>query len=53
MDPNNTFSTAVSVDFDLPEDYASEVVYEIAKLLGVRLRDQNIKVFGDQEAQQQ
>jgi hypothetical protein len=51
--PNNTFDTANSVDFDLPEDYASEVVYEIAKLLGVRLRDQNIQVFGTQEAQQQ
>lgn len=51
--PNNTFNTATSVDFDLPEDYTSEVVYEIAKLLGVRLRDQNIQVFGEKEAQQQ
>tara|TARA_R100001163_G_scaffold65767_2_gene64647 strand:+ start:2079 stop:2786 length:708 start_codon:yes stop_codon:yes gene_type:complete len=51
--PNNTFDLANSVDFDLPEDYTSEVVYEIAKLLGVRLRDQNIQVFGTQEAQQQ
>lgn len=51
--PNNTFDLSNSVDFDLPEDYTSEVVYEIAKLLGVRLRDQNIQVFGAQEAQQQ
>lgn len=50
--PNNTFDTLNSVDFDVPEDYASEVVYEIAKLLGVRLRDQNIQAFGTQEAQQ-
>ena len=50
--PNNTFDLANSVDFDLPEDYTSEVVYEIAKLLGVRLRDQNIQAFGTQEAQQ-
>lgn len=50
--PNNTFDLSNSVDFDLPEDYTSEVVYEIAKLLGVRLRDQNILVFGAQEAQQ-
>ena len=42
-----------SIDFDLPEDYFSDVVAEIAKLLGVRLRDQNIKVFGDQESQKQ
>jgi hypothetical protein len=51
--PGNTFDLSSTVDFDLPEDYASEVVYEIAKLLGVRLRDQNIQVFGAQEAQQQ
>jgi hypothetical protein len=51
--PNNTFDTANSVDFDLPEDYTPEVVYEIAKLLGVRLRDQNVQFFGAQEAQQQ
>ncbi len=51
--PNNTFDTTNSVDFDLPEDYMNEVVYEIAKLLGVRLRDQNIQVFGDREAQQE
>ena len=50
--PNNTFNVATSVDFDLPEDYLSEVVAEIAKLLGVRLRDQNIQVFGEKEAQQ-
>jgi len=51
--PNSTFNSASSVDFDLPEDYTAEVVAELAKLLGVRLRDQNIKVYGDQEAQQQ
>lgn len=51
--PNNTFNTALCVDFDLPEDYLPEVVSEIAKLLGVRLRDQNIQVFGEKEAQQQ
>ena len=50
--PNNTFDTLNSVDFDIPEDYASEAVYEIAKLLGVRLRDQSIQAFGTQEAQQ-
>ncbi len=53
LGPSNTFNADSSVDFDLPEDYLAEVVAEIAKLLGVRLRDQNIKVFGDQEAQQQ
>ena len=51
--PNNTFNANTSVDFDLPEDYLSEVVAEVAKLLGVRLRDQNIQVFGEKEAQQQ
>lgn len=51
--PNNTFQANSSVDFDLPEDYLSEVVAEVAKLLGVRLRDQNIQVFGEKEAQQQ
>ena len=50
--PNNTFDILNSVDFDIPEDYSSEAVYEVAKLLGVRLRDQNIRVFGTQEAQQ-
>lgn len=54
LGPNeSTFNVASSVDFDLPEDYLSAVVAEVAKLLGVRLRDQNIQVFGEKEAQQQ
>ena len=52
MGANNTFDLAQSVDFELPEDYTPEVVYEIAKLLGVRLRDTNIQSFASQEVQQ-
>lgn len=41
------------LDFDLPEDYFSEIVYEVAKLIGVRLRDQNIQAAASQEEAKQ
>jgi len=36
-------------DFMLPPHYLTEVVMEMAKLLGVRLRDPNIQTFASQE----
>lgn len=43
FDPNNTF------DFMLPPHYEGELVMEMAKLVGVRLRDPNLAGFASQE----
>ena len=36
-------------DFMIPRAYESELVYEIAKLIGVRLEDQEVTAFASQE----
>ena len=38
-----------SKDFMIPDEYEPELIAEMAKLLGVRLRDMNLKQFGVQE----
>jgi len=43
------FNSAGSRNFMLPPRYLTEVVMEMAKLIGVRLRDQNVSVFATQE----
>jgi len=42
-----------SVDFELPEHYFAELVVEIAKLIGVNLRDTDVYAYANQESQQQ
>ena len=43
------FEAAGSRNFMLPPHYLTEVVMEMAKLIGIRLRDQNVSVFATQE----
>lgn len=43
------FDSLGSRNFMLPPHYLTEVVMEMAKLIGVRLRDQNVSVFATQE----
>jgi hypothetical protein len=43
------FDSSNSRDFHLPPHYLTEVVMEMAKLIGVRLRDPNITQFAAQE----
>ena len=45
------FNASTSVDFELPEHYSSELVFEIAKLVGVNLRDPNVYNYGNVESQ--
>lgn len=40
-----------SRDFDLPEHYLNEVVSEIVKMIGVRLRDNTLATYGLQQSQ--
>lgn len=47
------YSATNSVDFELPEHYFAEIVIEIAKLIGVNLRDSDVYQFASQEKQQQ
>jgi len=43
------FDAAGSRNFMLPPHYLTEVVMEMAKLIGIRLRDQQISIFSTQE----
>ena len=48
-----TYSASTSVDFELPEHYTPQIVEEMARLIGVNLRDANVYNYGQQKAQQQ
>ncbi len=43
------YSVANSVDFELPEHYFADLVIEIAKLVGVNLRDQDVYAYAAAE----
>ena len=43
------FDALNSRNFMLPAHYLTEVVMEMAKLVGIRLRDQQVSVFATQE----
>ncbi|MBT7928750.1 hypothetical protein HN682_02365 [Candidatus Peregrinibacteria bacterium] len=45
----NSFDPIASSNFMLPPHYDTELVMEIAKLIGVRLRDPNVAGFASQE----
>lgn len=41
--------TGVSTDFELPEHYTSDLVYEIGKMIGINLRDADVVNYTSQE----
>jgi len=43
------FNPELSIDFMLPEHYVYELVFEIAKLMGIRLRDASMSQVATQE----
>jgi len=51
VDPDGFFITEVSMcrNFELPEQYKSEVISEIAKMIGIRLRDAVLSGYGNNE----
>ena len=46
-----SYVAAESVDFELPEHYTSELVFEIGKLVGVNLRDADVYNYSNAESQ--
>ena len=42
-----------AIDFELPEHYFSELVIEMAKLIGINLRDSDVYTYAKQEEQTQ
>lgn len=42
---NDTFDTVNSIDFELPDHYLSDLVYEIAQLAGLSIRDNAVVNF--------
>ncbi len=41
--------TASDVDFELPEHYTSDLIYEIARMVGINLRDADVSNYASQE----
>ena len=48
----DTFDSTNSIDFELPEHYVDDLVYEIAELAGVNLRDQFVAQYAQGEQAQ-
>ena len=48
-DATDSFSSANSKDFELPEHYTMDLVMEIASLIGVNLRDQTVSNYAQVE----
>ena len=46
-----SYKPAESVDFELPEHYTSELVFEMGKLVGVNLRDADVYNYSNAESQ--
>ena len=51
--PPVTYTTGASsptlIDFELPEHYTSDLVYEIARMIGINLRDNSVSQFAGEE----
>ncbi len=47
------FNTTNSRDFELPDQYIPELVIEIAKMVGVNLRDSDVYAYANGQSQQQ
>lgn len=46
-----TYDVTTSVDFELPEHYTPEIIEEMARLIGVNLRDSNIFTYAETQSQ--
>ena len=46
------FNPSASQDFELPYHYEQDLVYEIAKMIGLNIRDQQVEMFGRNEDNQ-
>ncbi len=46
-----TYAAASSIDFELPEHYIPEIIEEMARLIGVTLRDANIYNYAETQSQ--
>jgi hypothetical protein len=45
-----TFTTSgSSIDFELPEHYTSDLIYEIARMIGINLRDGAVSQYAGEE----
>lgn len=45
----NVFQPSTSVDFEMPDHYVGELVIEMAKLIGINLRDRDVFTYGQTE----
>jgi len=46
-----TYNLSTSYDFELPDHYVSELVLEIAKMVGVNLRDSDVYAYAAGQTQ--
>ena len=47
------YNAATSVDFELPEHYTDRLVFEMAKMIGVNLRDNSVYTYANNETTKQ
>ena len=47
--PPTYSSSGTSIDFELPEHYTSDIVYEMAKMIGINLRDVDVVNYASTE----
>jgi hypothetical protein len=48
-----TFNPSTSVDFELPDHYVPVLIIEIAKMIGINLRDSEVFAYANNEEQKQ
>lgn len=51
LNNKESYNPATSVDFELPEHYVPELVEEMAKLIGINLRDADVYAYSNPQAQ--
>mgnify|MGYP003323676715 CR=1 FL=1 len=47
--PTYNDGTTADIDFELPEHYTADLVYEIARMVGINLRDADVATYASQE----
>ncbi len=47
------YNAATSIDFELPEHYTDRLVFEMAKMIGVNLRDNSVYTYANNETTKQ
>jgi len=53
VDNKEVFSASTSVDFELPEHYTPQLVMELAKMIGINIKDTDMFTYASSEQAKQ